>query len=331
MKAMLRLLALCAVIVAVAPVAAADEGGLELIEVRRIWDEGPHNAFTDLVRFQGAWYCAFREGEVHGNHPSGQVRVIRSDDGIEWESVAVFTWEDGDVRDAKLSITGEGHIMLTSAVYFTSAVDDVARQSVTWISNDGEDWGSVYACLSGTDTWRWNTTWHNGMGYNVGYTGKDAAGTLYRTRDGKSWETHVEDFFPNGDGNETSLVFGPDETGYCLLRDGPDGNGHIGVAQPPYTDWTWSDLGARIGGPEMIRLSDGRFLAAVRLYDENVRTSLCWIDPDDGTMTEFLELPSGGDTSYAGLVEHNGEIWMSYYSSHEEKSSIYLARLRIDE
>ncbi|MFO7775441.1 MAG: hypothetical protein R6W89_06545 [Candidatus Hydrogenedentota bacterium] len=46
-------------------------------------------------------------------------------------------------------------------------------------------------------------------------------------------------------------------------------------------------------------------------------------------MREFLELPSGGDTSYAGLVEYEDEIWMSYYSSHEEKSAIYLARLNI--
>ncbi len=309
--------------------AIAEDHGIELIEVRRIWDEATHNAFTDLVRFQGDWYCAFREGETHGNHPSGRVRVIRSAEGTDWESVGLFEWEDGDVRDAKLSITAEGNLMLTSAVYFTAAANDIDRQSVTWLTTDGEDWGSVYACISGADTWRWNTTWANGMGYNAGYTGKDAAGTLYRTRDGKSWETHVENFFPGGEGNETAFVFDPDGAGYCLLRDGPNGNGHIGVAQPPYTDWTWTDLGTRLGGPEMIRLSDGRFLAAVRLYDENVRTSLCWIDPDEGTMTEFLELPSGGDTSYAGLVEHGDEIWMSYYSSHEEKSIIYLARLRI--
>ncbi len=326
----LTLLAALGAAVALSALAAqADTNDLELIEVQRIWDEAPHNAFTDLIRFEGVWYCAFREGEVHGNHPTGQVRVIRSEDGEEWESTAVMQWDGGDVRDPKLSITAEGKLMLTSAVYFTSAVDDTVRQSVTWLTSDGEDWGSVNACLSGVNTWRWNTTWHNGMGYNIGYSGKDAAGTLYRTRDGKQWETLLEDYFPEGEGNETSLVFGPDDTAYCLLRDGPGGMGHLGVAEPPYSEWTWADLGARIGGPEMIRLSDGRFLAAVRLYDGGARTSLCWIDPDEGTIREFLELPSGGDTSYAGLVEHEGVIWMSYYSSHEEKSAIYLARLNI--
>jgi hypothetical protein len=40
-------------------------------------------------------------------------------------------------------------------------------------------------------------------------------------------------------------------------------------------------------------------------------------------------MPSGGDSSYPGMVLHDGLLWMSYYSSHEGKSSIYLARIRL--
>ena len=40
-----------------------------------------------------------------------------------------------------------------------------------------------------------------------------------------------------------------------------------------------------------------------------------------------LTLPSGGDTSYAGMVWHNDLLWVSYYSSHEGKTSIYLAKI----
>ena len=79
----------------------------------------------------------------------------------------------------------------------------------------------------------------------------------------------------------------------------------------------------------MIQLPDGRFVAAVRLYDGGARTSLCWLDPDQATMTEFLKLPSGGDTSYAGLVWHEGLLWISYYSSHEGRTSIYLAKVKL--
>jgi hypothetical protein len=41
-----------------------------------------------------------------------------------------------------------------------------------------------------------------------------------------------------------------------------------------------------------------------------------------------LALPSGGDCSYAGMVWHDDLLWISYYSSHEGKTSIYLATIR---
>jgi hypothetical protein len=42
-----------------------------------------------------------------------------------------------------------------------------------------------------------------------------------------------------------------------------------------------------------------------------------------------LTLPSGGDTSYPGLAWHDGLLWMSYYSSHEGKAAIYLAKVKL--
>ncbi|HXJ76561.1 MAG TPA: exo-alpha-sialidase, partial [Candidatus Dormibacteraeota bacterium] len=100
-------------------------------------------------------------------------------------------------------------------------------------------------------------------------------------------------------------------------------------AQPPYTAWQWKDVGMKIGGPHLLQLPDGRLVAGVRLYDGTVRTSLCWVDPVTGKLTEFVKLPSGGDCSYPGLVWHQKLLWVSYYSSHEGKTSIYLAKVRL--
>ena len=80
----------------------------------------------------------------------------------------------------------------------------------------------------------------------------------------------------------------------------------------------------------MLFLPDGRLVAAVRLYNGETRTSLCWIDPQKGSVAEALKLPSGGDTSYAGLVLNDGLLWVSYYSSHEGKTAIYLAKAKIE-
>ncbi len=58
-----------------------------------------------------------------------------------------------------------------------------------------------------------------------------------------------------------------------------------------------------------------------------MKTVLARMDRD--RYEPVLTLPSGGDTSYPGLVWHDDQLWMSYYSSHEGKTSIYLARIRI--
>jgi hypothetical protein len=298
-----------------------------LVEAKKIWDRAPHNAFTDLVRFGDRWFCVFREGAGHVS-PDGALRVITSLDGQQWESAALLTSATSDLRDAKITITPDGQLMLCGA----EALHDKSRQthqSVAWFSKDGRVWSEKYV-IGDPDFWLWRVTWHQGRAYGIGYgCGKDRSVRLYSSQDGKKFETLVERLFAEGYPNETSLVFDGD-TAYCLLRrDDQPNSGLLGVSLPPYTQWEWKDLGARIGGPHMVRLPDGRFVAAVRMYDGSVRTSLAWIDPGSGKLTEFLKLPSGGDTSYAGLVVHDGLLWVSYYSSHEGKTSIYLARVQL--
>lgn len=316
-------------------------------KVERIWDESksglPYNAFTDLIRFRDEWYCVFREATRHNNDDSGRIRVLKSPNGKAWKSAALLEWDGGDLRDPKLSVTPEGRLMLNSSVAFITRKPYV-RQSITWLSRDGQTWSSAFADASGIDTWRWSVTWYQGVGYSMD---QNPGGTLYTTRDGRSWLPLAEKIYPNGVGSETSIAFGTDGKAYCLLRaGGPDpapGSyrmGQLGVAAPPYRDWQWTDLGrAQIGGPKLVRLADGRFLGAGRMQ---AKTILFWIDPEKRTMQEFLALPSGGQggTSYAGIVEHEGLIWISYYSGHEYPTeasrtydtspvSIYLARVKL--
>jgi hypothetical protein len=321
--------------------AEATPSGWELVEVKKIWDQAPHNAFTDLIRYKGHWYCTFREATGH-HATDGRVRVIRSSDGTNWETVALLQGEkDGDDwRDFKLTTTPEGFLLLNGSITLTGDADRY-RESVTLLSPDGTHWSRPYADASGDDTWRWSVTWHDGYGYSIGYTGKDREGHLYRTRDGKTWESVADKIFPQseeGYGNESCLLFDNDGTAYCLLRrdpkkknwaaDAPGSSALLGTAKAPYTEWTWKDLGVRVGGPILRRLSDGRVVTAVRVYSPP-RTELLEVDLKNATTTKLLDLPSKGDNSYAGIVEEDGMLWISYYSTHEDKTSIYLAKIRI--
>jgi hypothetical protein len=90
-------------------------------------------------------------------------------------------------------------------------------------------------------------------------------------------------------------------------------------------------LGVHVGGPNFIQLPSGKWVAAGRFYDGDVpKMKLAWLDVDKPSVEPVLELPSGGDCSYPGLVWHDDTLWVSYYSSHEGKTKIYLANVRVE-
>lgn len=302
----------------------------QIVSVKKIWDRAPHNAFTDLVRYHGEWFCVFREGAKHVA-PDGALRVLTSKDGDTWTSAALITNATADLRDAKIVITPDDRLMLNGAGALHQPAA-ATHQTMAWFSDDGRKWSSA-SNIGEPNFWLWRTTWHKGAAYSVGYsTAKEKLARLYRSTDGKQFDWIVPTFGIAGFPNESTLLFEPDDTMLCLLRrDGTNETaGLIGKSRPPYNEWEFSTLGVKIGGPNFIRLPDGRHVAAVRLYDGKVRTSLAWLDPKAATLKEFLKLPSGGDCSYAGLVWHEGLLWVSYYSSHEGKTSIYLAKVKLN-
>ena len=93
----------------------------------------------------------------------------------------------------------------------------------------------------------------------------------------------------------------------------------------------------RLGGPNFIELPGGALWAGTRMHADSLdlsqgkgpKTVLARMTPSE--ITPALILPSAGDSSYPGLVWHDGLLWVSYYSSHEGKSAIYLAKVRLPE
>lgn len=300
----------------------------ELISVTKIWDQAPHNAFTDLVRFNDKWFCTFREGEHHVYGEDGKIRVITSDDGKQWKSAALLEENGVDLRDPKLTVTPDGRLMLVmgGSVYEDRTL--ISRQPRVSFSSDGSTWTPLEAILE-TGDWLWRVTWHNRQAYGATY--RATADTLWqlalvRSEDGVRWD-QVTRLDLHGKPNETTLRFLPDGEMVALVRrEGGDRNAWIGTSLPPYTDWAWDDAGHFIGGPNFIILPDDSMWAAGRNPD-GPTTSLGKLTRD--TYQPLLTLPSGGDTSYPGLVWHNGILWISYYSSHEGKTSIYLARVKL--
>ena len=313
--------------------------GPHLVSVKRIWDGAPHNAFTDLTRFHDRWFCTFREadGHVRGN---GSIRVITSPDGEHWESAALLSEEGIDLRDPKLSTMADGRLMLVlgGSVYENKVLKE--RQSRVAFSKDGYTWTAPQRVLVKGD-WLWRVTWHKDRAYGIAYSNASKATptnewtlTLVASDDGATFRPITTLAVPNR-ANESTLRFLPNDDCVALVRregfpDNPDRDAWIGTSSPPYKDWHWHSAGMPIGGPNFIILPSGALVASGRENNAKPATAKTFVGAMtlDAVKAELI-LPSGGDCSYPGLVWHDGLLWVSYYSSHEGKTSIYLAKVRL--
>lgn len=303
-----------------------------IVSVKKIWDKGPHNAFTDLIRFKDQWFCAFRESDAHvgGN---GGIRVLTSTDGESWNAVAFVTEQGIDLRDAKLSITPQGKLMMLCGGSTYEGKKLLGMQPRVAFSEDGKTWTAPQKILAKGD-WLWRVTWHNGKAYGIAYNNSAVkaadpwAVTLYSTTDGLKYDV-ITKLQVTDRPNESTVKFLPDGKMMAIVRrEAGDQHGWLGTSSAPYTDWTWHDTGYRLGGPDLIVLPSGDIYSAGRNHVGKVHTSLFKVTPT--SYEPVLDFPSGGDCSYPGLVWYDDILWMSYYSSHEGKTSIYLAKLKLN-
>ena len=311
-----------------------------IVSIEKIWDRPDHSAFTDLALFGDYLYCTFREGSGHIPGLNGVARVLRSRDRMNWESVAVLKERHVDLRDPKLSITPDGRLMINmGASYYRGPKRLKIESRVAFSDTTGTKFDAPQKIefpseiVTGAD-WLWRVTWHDGYAWGcVQQVPKEGrALVLVRSRDGIHYEAVSAPEVPGP--SETTLRFLPDGTLVAMIRcESKPAIGRIGTTRPPYTDWTIVDSNKRFGGPNFIQLPGGSWLAGSRAYDDGLSTTqLWWLNPATGQCDTLLRFPSGGDNSYPGFAvdKARGLVYVSYYSSHQGKTAIYLATLRLD-
>lgn len=308
----------------------------------KIWDQGKHNAFTDLIRFQNLWYCCFREADAHVGG-DGKIRVLASYDTKTWSPVALIEEPGCDLRDPKFCPSKDDRLFMVAGGSVYKGTTFMGRRPRVITSTDGKHWSVPNKSLAEGD-WLWRAVMHPedkkyyGVAYNCYPTTggpkfeKEWSAKLYTSVDSKAWSL-ASVLNVKGLPNETTVRVLKNGTMMALLRresPAPDVGyrAMIGSAPAPYHEWTWKELNVPVGGPNFIELSDGRLLAASRARGAK-GPCLSLFEMKADSLTPILELPSGGDCSYAGLVEHEGTVYVSYYSSHEGKANIYFARVKI--
>jgi hypothetical protein len=324
----------------------AGERDPELPGVAKISDRAPHSAFTDLLRANNAYYCVFRESSAHIPGLNGKIRVLRSADGQNWEPIALVAEPGIDLRDPKVSLAPDGRLVLLmgGSVYpgdeLVKNRKRTGAHSRVSFSKDGREWSTPQPVEGiGDDQWLWQMAWHKGVGYGAVYsTAKQTAGgakrrifRVWKTADGVKWEKLAEPN-PPVDLSEAAIRFLPDDTMVVLLRgEEKDRHAWIGTSAAPYDKWEWKDAGHAAQGPNFIVLPDGRMFYAGRDFTDKGAARTVFGRMTRDRLEPLLTFPSGGDCSYAGIARgvEAGTLLVSYYSSHEGKTCIYLARVRI--
>lgn len=310
-----------------------------LLTHRCIWEQAPHNGMADLTRYGDRWYCALREGAHHFKGPSGTLQILSSEDGEKWEAVAWLQGEGYDLRDPHFSMLPDERLMLVmGGTVYDEERNQMRLSTRVSFSEGGSEWSAPQQILP-DEEWLWRVTWYEGIAYGCAYLFSEPGNfhsewvlKLYCSKNALDWE-EIKRFSIPGRPNETTLRFTEEGEMLALVRrEGEDCGYWLGSSSSPYRSWKWQKTTVGLGGPNFLLLPDGRMWAAARVSSDgrdNTEgvTALGLLTAH--SFQPLLELPSGGDNSYPGMVYHDGKLWVVYYSSHEGKAKIYLATIAL--
>ena len=315
--------------------------------IRRVFHNGEHNAFTDLAYFQNQYYLCFRScPDGHGVNASASAIILTSKDAIEWKQVHRFRVDGRDTRDPHFLIFKDRLFVYTGTWFDSPDRQFDLNQHLGYAvwSRDGAHW-SAPTLLEGTfGHYIWKAATFGGKAYLCGRRktnfrvgpkgeGKDVQSAMLESDDGLIWRHRT--LFQETAGDETAFRFNADGSILAIGRRGSD-KAQLCLSSPPYTQWERHDLDRYIGGPLLTQWGDRTVVGGRKFTtDRGPKTSICWLK--NGRLTEFAELPSGGDNSYPGFVALSStRALISWYSSHEKDAedrnmtAIYLADLRIE-
>lgn len=277
-----------------------------------------HVGFTSLVQYKGYWYCAFREGSSHMSR-DGKITIMQSRNGRCWKKITVLSKPHADLRDPKL-IVYKQQLHITAGQRLRTFC-----RTLIWHSCNGKDWSPAKALTANNkNTWLWQPIRYNTILFGFAYPcGKPYGQPLQWMQEHNSHHMKCIKTMTDVDGFANEVALTQDADGiYALLRRDPEVGLYGVCTDPTVGNWQWSALAERIGGPSILRVQQQSILC-YRRYQPRVCLVLSY--QSNSEAKKSLILPSGGDCSYAGMTVVQGNLWISYYSSHQGRSRIYIA------
>ena len=298
------------------------------------WDvvaDGEHNSNTDMIFWRGHFWLVHAASPYHLGTPKSRLLIRRSSDARSWETVATLKATGKDIRDPKFAPIGDRLFLYALP---NEGVFATPEQSVVSTSQDGMSWTDFEPV--GPPGWLfWRPKSADGKTWYVpAYWWEHGKSVLLRSLDGFNWE-QVSTIY-DGEGNdETAIEFLPDgrllatarlEVTPDTLSGNKDASTLLAVADPPFERWSYrKSRVTRLDGPVLFshagrvfavaRHQDGKRVPLMRLGGVWSRKRTALYEVTEEGLTHLSDLPSAGDTSYAGVVLRDGFAYIDYYTS----------------
>jgi hypothetical protein len=310
------------------------------IESRTVVEDGLHNAFTDLIVWQGSLWLVYVSSPSHFANTKSRIVLLHSVDGQVWQAVARFG-NGEDIRDPKLAVVN-GRLVVYALLNRT--FDPRPYRTVYSVSADGQTWSPL--APAGPEGWLLGRPKISPAGdwYAPAHNIDLGAVRLFSSQDGLVWKSHA--IITNRQGaDETAIEFFPDGRLLAVTRIEAGGGlfGHsqagtlLSVAEPPYRSWTVLGFSraTRLDGPALFTI--GGQVYAVGRHQPRIAGPFNWpgsivshkrtsiFRVEESNLTWLSDLPSAGDTAYAGVALWNQKIIISYYTSDPRRDVSWIA------
>jgi hypothetical protein len=317
---------------------------LNTLSVTKIWAVKPHSAFTDLIFFKERLLVIFREANTHFGD-DGTLRLIESlDQGLTFKTVALFEKKGWDLRDPKLCLTPQGKLQIHFQAIKLTPKKKKYKESVSYtIFSEEARFFSKMKRISKKHEWPWRITWSEKEAYVASYTYTNPKNrkepwslTLMKSQNGVDF-TKITTWPFKDYPNETTLRVLENQKMVALVRVHEKkvppffSYNWIGTSSPPYNEWVWQKSSSHLGGPNFLVYQDKMIASGRLLYKTPyaLQEKVALFQMTEKELKPLLLLPSSGDCSYPGLFLKENTLFVSYYSSHEHNTAIYLAKISL--
>lgn len=311
---------------------------IKLLSTDIIWGNNNYSAFTSLVYHEKNFYCAFRQASAHhvtvsDSSTFGEIIIIKSPNGTDWELFQRIADNSSDLRDPKLSVTPDGRLLLlycSRSIIRDSIYMPAVTKAITFFNHDSvcnieKQIPIIVNNYDGLFRWLWGITWHKEVSYGFMYGSEFL---LLASKDGIEYEVLAK-LEPFGENPTEGTMCFLNDTAICVVR-GKDNVGIHGWSLYPYRNWNWEKMNIKLGGPALLCLPNQTILLGTRNYQDDIGcTSLYVLNGADAK--KLMTLPSQRDSSYPAMILHDGYIYISFYSGNSEVCNIYLSTLVYEE